>query len=72
MARELPKSNPQPSHDQIAQRAYEIFVEHGRPEGRDIEHWLEAEAQLKQQQPHAASVARSAGTSIRPQPRRPF
>lgn len=53
MARELPDSDAQQrakpvTHDQIAQRAYEIFVERGRPEGRDLEHWLLAETQLRQ------------------------
>jgi len=49
MARELPKQikDKQITHEQISQRAYEIFVERGCPEGRDMEHWLEAETQLK-------------------------
>jgi hypothetical protein len=51
MAREavrtgISKSYSPPTHDEIARRAYQIFVERGRPEGRDMEHWLEAEAQL--------------------------
>ena len=40
-------SSSAPTHEQIAARAYEIFVERGRPEGRDLDHWLEAEAQLR-------------------------
>jgi len=36
-----------PTHEQIAARAYEIFIERGRPQGRDLDHWLEAEAQLR-------------------------
>lgn len=39
------KSN-KPTHEEITARAYKIFVERGCPEGRDLEHWLEAEAQL--------------------------
>lgn len=35
-----------PTQEQISQRAYEIYIERGRPEGRDLEHWLEAERQL--------------------------
>lgn len=47
MARELPKTkDKEVTHEEISQRAYEIFVERGCPEGRDLEHWLEAEAQL--------------------------
>ncbi|HLX68620.1 MAG TPA: DUF2934 domain-containing protein [Verrucomicrobiae bacterium] len=36
-----------PTHEQISARAYDIFIERGRPEGRDLDHWLEAEAQLR-------------------------
>lgn len=32
--------------DMIARRAYEIFESKGRVRGRDIEHWLAAEAEL--------------------------
>jgi hypothetical protein len=34
-------------HDQIAQRAHELWVKQGCRHGRDLEHWLEAERQLK-------------------------
>jgi hypothetical protein len=40
-------SSSTPSQEQIARRAYEIFIERGQPEGRDLEHWLEAERQLR-------------------------
>jgi len=33
-------------HDLIAERAQSIWRERGSPEGRDMEHWLEAERQL--------------------------
>jgi len=76
MARELPKSNPMknnmPTHDEISARAYQIFLERGCPEGRDLEHWLEAEAQLtgavqqKQQAEKAHSpAANTARTTAR-------
>lgn len=32
--------------DAIAIRAYQIFEAQGRPHGRDLEHWLQAEAEL--------------------------
>ena len=32
----------------IAQRAYELWEQNGRVEGRDLEHWLEAERLVKQ------------------------
>jgi len=31
------------STDAIAQKAYELWVEEGQPEGRDQEHWYKAE-----------------------------
>jgi len=33
--------------EQIAQRAYDLWLEQGQPIGRDLEHWLEAERQLR-------------------------
>lgn len=35
-----------PSRDQIEARAYEIYVEQGRQDGHDQEHWLLAEQEL--------------------------
>lgn len=32
--------------EKIAARAYEIWVAHGRPQGHDTEHWLQAEREL--------------------------
>ncbi len=40
--------SPTPSHDQIAVRAYEIWLGRGKPEGTDHEDWVEAERQLSQ------------------------
>jgi hypothetical protein len=71
MARELRKPNEmkkkQLSHEQISQRAYEIFVQRGCPEGRDLEHWLEAEAQLSGalQPQQMRSPSKSTKTSTR-------
>lgn len=36
------------THDEIAQRAHELYVQAGRPAGRDTEFWLEAERQLRE------------------------
>jgi len=38
----------EPTHDEIALCAMTIWVEEGRPQGRDLEHWLLAEARLRQ------------------------
>ena len=35
-----------PSADEVARRAYFSYVNEGSPPGRDVQHWLEAEAQL--------------------------
>jgi hypothetical protein len=37
-----------PTHDEIARRAYQLFEEHGREHGRDLEDWLQAEHDLRQ------------------------
>ncbi|MFA6560559.1 MAG: DUF2934 domain-containing protein [Verrucomicrobiia bacterium] len=35
-----------PTPDEIAVCAFAIWEKEGRPHGRDVEHWLQAEAQL--------------------------
>jgi hypothetical protein len=37
-----------PSHERIAQRAYERYETRGREDGRDQEDWFEAERELQQ------------------------
>ena len=39
-----------PGHDQIAARAKTIWQSKGRPEGKDLENWNEAETQLRKAQ----------------------
>lgn len=41
---EEPKGEP--DENMIRQRAHEIWVEEGMPEGREIEHWLRARRDL--------------------------
>ena len=38
---------PDPSHQQIEHRAYELYVERGREPGHALRDWLDAEAELK-------------------------
>ena len=38
------------THEDISKRAREIWEREGRPEGRDKEHWLQAEAELQREQ----------------------
>ncbi len=35
-----------PTHDQIAARAYEIWLAEGAPTGRQEQHWLQAEKDI--------------------------
>jgi hypothetical protein len=36
-----------PNRDHIARRAYELFLSSGAMHGRDVEHWLQAESELR-------------------------
>ncbi|HEY1302311.1 MAG TPA: DUF2934 domain-containing protein [Vicinamibacterales bacterium] len=40
--------HPTPTHDDIATRAYELFLGDGARHGRDLEHWLRAELELRE------------------------
>jgi len=40
------KAYQQPTHEEIAAFAHRIYETEGRPEGKSLEHWLQAEAQL--------------------------
>jgi hypothetical protein len=37
------------TYEQIAARAYEIWQQEGKPQGRETEHWLRAEEELNSQ-----------------------
>jgi len=39
-----------PTVEQIRQRAYELYVEGGCQPGKELDHWLQAEAEFKQSQ----------------------
>ena len=40
-------TTPSPSHEEIAVRAHELYVQSGFQGGREVEFWLEAERELK-------------------------
>jgi hypothetical protein len=40
------KGNTEPSRDEVARKAYLIYLKQGSPQGRDVQHWLDAEAQM--------------------------
>jgi len=49
---ETEKPKTEPTALEIARCAYAIWEQEGRPEGRQVAHWLEAEAQIRQSRSH--------------------
>ena len=41
-----PKKTVAPSREEIAQRAYEIYLARGKTGGRELEDWVQAEREL--------------------------
>jgi len=39
-------SGPEPSQDEIARRAYELYLQRGSVPGHETDDWLQAEAEL--------------------------
>jgi Protein of unknown function (DUF2934) len=37
------------SQDEVARRAYFTYLNHGSQQGHDVQHWLQAEAQLTEE-----------------------
>jgi len=51
---------PEPTHVQIAHRAFEIYLSRGGEHGHDTEDWFEAERQLRTElQPKKRAVKRT-------------
>lgn len=48
-----------PTQDEIAAYAYEIYLREGCPNGKELEHWLRAEAELRRSNIAASEVASS-------------
>ncbi len=44
--------------EKIAARAYQIWQESGRPNGRDQDHWLQAERELRTARPASRGTSR--------------
>ena len=47
-----------PSDNEIRDRAYEKWIQHGCQEGREMENWLEAERELREQADEVETVQR--------------
>jgi Protein of unknown function (DUF2934) len=48
-------ANGRPTHQEIAVRAYQLYVERGRADGHDVEDWLQAKQQLLAKQAYCLS-----------------
>jgi hypothetical protein len=42
--------NTTSNYDKIAQRAFELWKKAGQPQGKETEHWLQAEAEIKREE----------------------
>lgn len=54
-----------PTRDQIANRAYELYQDRGREDGRDVEDWLAAERELRSQNSPKQSISSSSSDEPR-------
>jgi hypothetical protein len=52
-----------PSHEEIALRAYLVYLERGGIDGHDLEHWLEAERELQAEVASPALKSRASAST---------
>lgn len=52
-------NRPGPDHDDIARKAYELYLERGAEEGHAIRDWLDAESELKGEIPTPEEAQRA-------------
>jgi hypothetical protein len=50
------KTDPQSLEQQIRDRAYELYEARGREDGHDLNDWLRAEEEIKQQKTHTIAA----------------
>ena len=66
---------PHPKHDEIAALAHQIWEKNGRPAGRDVQFWLQAEqallSSIKAPPPTQAPAARVPGSTAKKSAARP-
>jgi hypothetical protein len=60
MKRKILASATQPSETEIQHAAYLLWIEDGRPEGRDLQHWLAAKEMLRHRHGRDAKTRHSA------------
>ncbi|MEW6159542.1 MAG: DUF2934 domain-containing protein [Verrucomicrobiota bacterium] len=65
MAKKLETTSP-PTHEEIAAEAYNIYLSEGCIDGRDLDHWLQAEARLMaERQDGSRKVRKPTSTALR-------
>ncbi len=47
-AKNTPPIGKSPAHEEIALRAYELYVQRGGAAGRELDDWLQAESELRE------------------------
>ena len=62
------KTYQEPTHDEIAACALRIYESEGRPEGKQMQHWLQAETQLiAERKAQAGHIAGKSSSGQAPQ-----
>jgi hypothetical protein len=56
------------NHDDIERRAYELYEGRGREDGRDLDDWLQAESEVRNEEPD--DVRKTARNNVTPPGRR--
>jgi len=62
--REVPRTGvalPPITHEEIAERAYDLYVRRGGEDGHDVEDWLAAELRLRQERLNSYGGTRETG-----------
>jgi DUF2934 family protein len=62
--REVPRTGvalPPITHEEIAERAYDLYVRRGGQDGHDVEDWLAAELRLRQERLNSVGGTRETG-----------
>ena len=47
---------PAPNVEEVAERAYTLWLRDGKPDGRDLDHWHEAERLLREERARDAAA----------------
>ncbi len=68
MKRKIAPNIPEPTEAEIQHAAYLLWIENGRPEGRDLEHWLAAREMLCHRHGRDATTRRRVPEIAEPAP----